>query len=309
MNQVHRPDLATLVADAGYGPDEPIVVGVRRRGGDVHLAHGLASTSLLYVASLSKQMTAACAALLVLDGALDVESPLSRWLPGLPPWAAYVRVRHLVHHTAGLPADRRVDARTAGRTTAGILDALATFAEPDHRAGAHHAYSNAGYVCLAAVVETVAGEPLPGFARHRLFAPLQMDGTRFWAGPEPAPPGAVPLVTPRPAPLSLGDGGVWSTLTDLLRWGQAMNDDELGVSALTQTPGRLDDGTPLDYAWGVGVRSQAGHRVFRHGGGWIGLRALHARVPALGLSVALVATRDHTERRVALMNGLLETEC
>jgi hypothetical protein len=44
-----------------------------------------------------------------------------------------------------------------------------------------------------------------------------MSGTRYWPGPAPAPPGAAPLAAADPAPLSLGDGGVWSTARDLLR--------------------------------------------------------------------------------------------
>ncbi|MFG1960988.1 serine hydrolase domain-containing protein [Nonomuraea sp. NPDC049028] len=162
------------------------------------------------------------------------------------------------------------------------------------------------YVCLAAVVERAADTPLPDFAERHLFVPLAMAGTRYWPGPDPTPPGAAPLARLHPAPLSLGDGGVWTILSDLLRWGQALNADELGISELMQTPGRLDDGTPIDYAWGIGVRSHAGHRVYRHGGGWTGLRALHARVPDLDLSVALLALNDHTERRVPLLNGLLD---
>ncbi|GAA3664188.1 hypothetical protein GCM10022224_030240 [Nonomuraea antimicrobica] len=76
--------------------------------------------------------------------------------------------------------------------------------------------------------------------------------------------------------------------------GQTLNADELGISALIQTSGRLDDGTPIDYAWGIGVRSHAGYRVYRHGEGWQGLRALHARIPDLDLSMVLIAIADHT---------------
>ncbi|MCA2226961.1 serine hydrolase domain-containing protein [Nonomuraea aurantiaca] len=308
--------MATLVSEAGYRSDEPIVVGMRQGGTPpVLLAHGLSSTggpvtaaTLAYAASLSKQMTAACAALLAQRGVLDMESALSRWLPRLPAWAGTIRLRHLVHHTAALPADSEIDAIITGddRTTPGIIQALARFPALDHRPGTEHVYSNAGYVCLAAVVERAADMPLPDFAQHHLFVPLAMADSRYWPGPDPTPPGAAPLARLHPAPLSLGDGGVWTTLRDLLRWGQALNADELGVSGLMQTPGRLDDGTPIDYAWGIGVRSHAGHRVYRHGGGWTGLRALHARVPDLDLSVALLAIDDHTERRVPLLDSLLD---
>ncbi|MEU1728887.1 serine hydrolase domain-containing protein [Nonomuraea sp. NPDC005692] len=315
MSELHRRT-AALVSEAGYRDDEPIVAGIHRRGAPpVLVARGvtasgepMSATTVFYAASLSKQMTAACAALLVRDGALDMESPLSRWLPELPGWAGAVRIRHLVHHTAALPADAEIDALqgAADRTTPGILAALTRFPALDRPPGTAHAYSNAGYVCLAAVLEQASGLPLPDLAHRRLFAPLGMTGTRCWPGPEPMPEGAAPLVRPRPAPLSLGDGGVWTPLADLLRWSQALNADELGVSPLMQTPGRLDDGTPIDYAWGMGVRSYAGHVVYRHGGGWTGLRALQARIPALDISIALIATRDDTDRRIPLLDALLD---
>lgn len=301
-----RERMSALVAAAGYGDDEPIAVGMRRHGAPpVEVAQGLTScgarfttTTTVYAASLAKQMTAACAALLVRRGVLDTDSPLSRWMPELPSWSATVRLRHLVHHTAALP-----DSWTGDRTTSGVVEELARMPSLDDRPGTRYVYSNAGYVCLAVIVERAARKSLPDFAHDHLFRPLEMAGTHYWPGPAPAPPGAAPL---SPAPLSLGDGGVWTSLRDLLRWSEALNADELGVSALMQTPGRLDDGTPVDYAWGMGVRSLGPHRVYRHGGGWSGLRALQARVPALGLSVALIAIRDDTERRVALLDGLLD---
>ncbi|MEZ7130508.1 serine hydrolase domain-containing protein [Nonomuraea sp. AD125B] len=309
MSQLHQR-VTALLSEAGYRGDEPLAVGLERRGlPPFSLTRGLTATTPVYAASLSKQMTAACAALLVRQGALDVESPLSSWVPQLPAWSGTISLRHLIHHTAGLPADHKIDAITTGdpdRTSSGIIQALTQFPTPDHPPGTAHVYSNAGYVCLAAAVERAASRPLPDFARRHLFAPLAMPDTRYWVGPDPAPPGAAPLARPRPAPLSLGDGGVWTTLNDLLRWGQALNADELGISELLQTPGHLDDGTPLDYAWGIGVRAHGAYRVYRHGGGWTGLRNLHARVPELDLTMAVIATNDHTERRVPVINGLLD---
>ena len=73
-----------------------------------------------------------------------------------------------------------------------------------------------------------------------------------------------------------------------------------------QTPGSLDDGTPLDYAWGMGIRSHAGYRVYRHGGGWPSLRALLARVPDVDVSLVIFALADNSERRVDLAAGMLD---
>ena len=314
--QVLAERLRTLIAGAGYGSGEPVIAGVHGTGrlpafaaqGVTGAGEPAGPATLAYAASLSKQITAGCAALLVREGALDMEDTLARWLPGLPAWAGTVRLRHLLHHTAALP-DAQVDAiigGTADRTSAAVLSALAQFPALAGPPGAAQAYGGAGYVCLAAVVERAAGQPLPEFAAGRIFVPLGMTSTRYWAGPAPAPPGAAPLAAAHPAPLSLGDGGVWSTARDLLRWSQALNADELGISPLMQTPGGLDDGTPVGYAWGMGVRSHAGYRVYRHGGGWPGLRALLARVPDLNQSLVIIALADDSERRTGLAASMLD---
>ena len=99
--------MATLVDRAGYGPGDPLLVAVQWAGrSPVFVAQGrpwggarLTATTRVYTASLSKQLTAACAGLLAQAGRLDIESPLARWLPELPSWAAAIRLRHLVHHT------------------------------------------------------------------------------------------------------------------------------------------------------------------------------------------------------------------
>jgi CubicO group peptidase (beta-lactamase class C family) len=308
--------LRSLIAGAGYGQWEPVIIGVHSQGGPpVFAAQGLTGAgvpagpaTLAYAASLSKQITAGCAALLVHEGALDMADTLARWLPGLPDWAGTVRLRHLLHHTAGMP-DARVDAiigGTADRTSGAALSALAQVRALAAVPGTAHAYSGAGYICLAAAVERAAGQPLPEFAAQRIFIPLGMSSTCYWPGPAPAPPGAAPLAAVHPAPLSLGDGGVWSTARDLLRWGQALNADELGISQLMQTEGSLDDGTPVGYAWGLGVRSHGGYRVYRHGGGWPGLRALLARVPDLDQSLVIIALADDSERRTDLADSMLD---
>jgi CubicO group peptidase (beta-lactamase class C family) len=147
---------------------------------------------------------------------------------------------------------------------------------------------------------------LPDLAEQRLFGPLGMGGTLFWAGPQAAPPGGVPLSDQYPAPLSLGDGGAWTTADDLLRWTHAMNADVLGVADLVQAPGRLNDGTTVDYGWATGIGSEAGRRVYRHAGSWPGIQLLLTRLPECDAAavVIAVAEEDETGRYRALADTL-----
>jgi CubicO group peptidase (beta-lactamase class C family) len=290
----------------GYRPDEQLVVGVLRPGmPHVFLTQsGPTEQSLIYCASLAKQVTAACIAMLARTGDVFLDGSIWEWLPELPPWARGIKVRHLVHHKAGLPFE--VDVHEPDRTTSGVLHALGLFPHLAHEPGEHFDYSNPGYVCLGEIVRRASGEPLPLFAHRMLFKPLGMEHTGFWAGPEPAPPGAVPLDPPRPAPLSLGDGGMWSTAEDLLRWCEGLNDDRLGLAVQLQKPGRLDNGRVLEYAWGMGVHEHDGHTVYRHGGAWGGVRSLLVRVPDRSLGIVLFAIGDDTERRIALADAVLD---
>jgi CubicO group peptidase (beta-lactamase class C family) len=203
-----------------------------------------------------------------------------------------VRVRHLIHHTSGLPLDH-----PAG----GPLPLDLAFTP-----GTRYSYSNVGYAVLAQVLSRAAGVPLAEFAGRRVLEPLGMADSTFWSGPTPGPPGAAPLDPVHPAPLSIGDGGLWSTATDLLRWADGLNEHRLGITELVQTPGRLDDGTPLDYAWGMGIRTRLGRRAYQHGGGFADVRTMLVRVPEEGLDLVVLALADRSERSPALTGKLLE---
>ena len=296
-------NLERLISAAGYDAATPVAVGVGSASATVLASHGDCD-SVAYAGSLAKQVTGACAALLARDGALDLEAPVAGWLPELPGWSRTVRVRHLIHHTAGLPSTEDVWERAEGAgekdwTSDGVIAALAGMHELEHPPGEVYAYSNVGYICLARVLERLSGEALGSFAETRLFEPLQMRATTLSTSP--------PQPLPSPAPLSVGDGGLWTSVRDLLRWNEAMLRDTLGVAETIHTAGRLDDGTPLDYAWGVRVFRIGDQRVQSHGGSWDDCTAKLVRLPDLGESFAALAADGSVERMTAL-SSLLQDE-
>jgi CubicO group peptidase (beta-lactamase class C family) len=310
-------DIRRLVAAAGYDPATPVAVGVSSPSTTILVAQredarsrGFDCDSVGYAGSLAKQITGACAAVLAQGGALDVEAPITDWLPELPSWATGIRVRHLIHHTGGLPTthalwDRMTSVGQADWTSDGVIAALATMEAPQQQPGETYAYSNAGYICLARIVERLSGDHLGAFARTHLFEPLKMHATTLWSGPAPSPPTAVPAQPwPSPAPLSVGDGGLWSSVRDLLRWNEALLADALGFAERLHATGALDDGTPLDYAWGVRVFRVGRSRVQSHGGQWEGTTAKLVRLPDLGAGFAVLAHDGSVERMTTLSASL-----
>jgi CubicO group peptidase (beta-lactamase class C family) len=312
--------VAELSRAAGYAPVTPLVAGISMRSGEpLFFAQGaeldgaaFGAESVADAASLAKQITGACAVLLEHEGALDPEASIAEWVPELPPWCERVRVRHLIHHTAGLPDvwPQMQDGGESDWTSRGVLAALAATPELDREPGTTYEYSSVGYVCLASIIERISGSTLDRFAQSRLFEPLGMKSSCFWTGPSAPPTAAVVPEPRRPAPLSVGDGGLWTSVSDLLRWSGALLDDALGVTGTMHTPGRLDDGTPLDYAWGVRVFRASGQNVHSHGGSFGSATAKLVRLPDCSASFAVLALDSSVERMVrfgdALQQSLIE---
>src|SRR4051794_22935210 len=188
-----------IVRAAGYAVETPLAVGVSTGGEEITVAQGaglgratFGAKSVAYAASLAKQVTGACAALLERRGLLDLAAPIAEWMPELPPWRERVRVRHLIHHTAGMP-DVWPQMQSAGQsdwTSEGVIAALADTPRLDSEPGAVYAYTSVGYIVLAAIVERIAVSPLPAFARSQIFDTLGMKSSVFWTGPAATPPTA-----------------------------------------------------------------------------------------------------------------------
>ena len=273
------------------------------------------------LASVSKQFTATSVLLLVEDGVLTLDDRVRHWLPTLPVASEGITLRHLLSHTSGLvdyedllPPDQARQIHDA--------DVLRLLEREDRLyfpAGSDYRYSNSGYALLALVVERASGQRFAAFLQARIFSPLGMTATL--ARQDEGPP-----VTDRAFGYTrvgdrwertdqsttsavLGDGGIYSSITDLAKWDAAWYDDRLlsapsralAVQASTATP------EPDVAHYGFGWRLQG--RMQWHSGESIGFRNVLLRFPAQRLTVIVLSNRDAPEpyglaRRIAaLWNG------
>ena len=217
--------------------------------------------TLMYAASIAKQVIGLLLSQQIQAGALDEGQTLSEYVGDLPDWAGQIRVRHLIHHTSGLPPTRSpAEAADNQKVLAFLRGCQGLTTQP----GTTYAYSNVGYICLAEILTRLSGRTVEHLAHSTLFTPLGMTSTTL--GP------TIPITRSghAPPPVTVGDGGLWTTAEDLLRWNDAMNSHVFGraVHERAETTGTLDDGTPLDYAWGVRVIDHRGRRTLSHGGSW-----------------------------------------
>jgi len=279
--------------------------------------------SVFRIASTSKQFTATAIALLAEAGALSLDDPVSRFFPEFPQWAQTVTVRHLVHHTSGIPGYLEL-AFLAGKssdadyyTDEWVFDLLARQQHTLFPPGQRFAYSDSGYVLLAHIVRQASGQSLRDFAEARIFGPLGMQDTHFHddhgqvvprraSGYAPAGDGYRISMTMLDI---VGDGGVFTTIDDLLAWDRNFHENRLGrggpelIRQLT-APGALSSGEPTDYAFGLVVGDFRGLATTSHSGAFVGFRAEMIRFPEQRFSVAVLCNRSdadaaHLARQVA----------
>ena len=270
------------------------------------------------LASVSKQFTAACVLLLAEDGVLALDDPLRRWLPALPASADAVTLRHLLSHTSGLVdyEDLVPEGQTDQVHDADVLRLLEHEDRLYFTPGSDYRYSNSGYALLALVVERASGQRFAEFLRTRVFAPLGMTQTlaRQDEGPVVASRAyGYSLVHGRwqrtdqsTTSAVLGDGGIYSSLTDLAKWDAAWYDDRLlsapsrarAVQPATTTP------EPDVEHYGFGWRLHGGMQW--HSGESIGFRNVILRFPERHLTVIVLTNRNDPEpyalaRRIAAL--------
>ena len=262
------------------------------------------------LASLTKQFTATAVMLLVKDGKLHYDQPIRDFLPELPPAATGVTVRHLLNHTSGL-VDYE-DLIPASRTTQlDDRDVLALLASKDSvyfAPGAQYRYSNSGYVLLGLIVARISGMSLPAFLRTRIFEPLGMSATVMHVEGSDTVPHRAYGYSPQGGGFvqtdqsvtsaTLGDGGIYSNVDDLVRWDQALAGAALVDSitlALATTPPQLPAGATTDYGFGWWVDSYRGEPRWRHTGETSGFRNAIQRFPSRRLTVIVLTNRSSGE--------------
>lgn len=271
------------------------------------------------LASVTKQFTAAAVMLLVRDGKLRYEDSLTAVFPDFPEYGRAVTIRHLLNHTSGLPdyedfmppVDPSLPVEKVQISDAGVLDLLKQQKTGKFEPGTRWAYSNSGYVLLGLIVEKASGHPFAEFLRDRVFVPLRMTNTlAYERGKNEVPDRAYGhsnsggrwIETDQsPTSATLGDGGVYSSLSDLAKWDEALRrhallgEKEMGPAL---TPVRVPeggpagpDGAPADYGFGWFLNPWKGHARMWHYGETAGFRTAIQRFPDDGLTVIVLANR------------------
>jgi len=236
------------------------------------------------IGSIGKQFTAVAVMMLAGEHKLDLDDPLSKYLPEVPPGWGKVTLRLMLNHQAGIPQfttpDRQLLDLVHDYTDLELIQ-LASGQPLDFEPGTDVSYSDTGYVLLGFVINRVAGMFYGDFLQQRVFEPLGMRQTRIISdrdivpnrasGYEKAESGALYNQTyVSPALNRTADGSLYSTVLDLIKWDRALYGDALLPR------------TTLDRMWRIDPHRNGQRPLYHFGYGWENNRLRDQRLVEYG---------------------------
>lgn len=272
---------------------------------NLELSVPITPEAAFYVGSVSKQFVAACVGLLVLEGRIDLEDDIRKYIPELPDYGPTITIRHLIHHTSGIRD--YLDLEDIAGIPIGtyherdVLELIARQKELNFPPGEEYLYSNSGYFLLGVIVARASGKSLRRFAKEHIFIPLGMKASRFHDN-------YTELIYHRASGYfdlgkgmyrnfistfdCVGSGGLFTTVEDLVLWDRNFDLGKVGgmkLMDLMHTRGVLNSGEEISYAWGLVIGTYRGVPIVEHAGSLGGYRAEYLRFPEQKFSVILLS--------------------
>jgi CubicO group peptidase (beta-lactamase class C family) len=270
--------------------------------------------TLFQVGSITKVFTTTLVMRLVDDGVLDLDTPVIAYLPELQladeEAQGTVTLRHLLTHTAGFYGDHFEDFGMGDDALARYVASLHTLRQQT-APGKEWTYNNAGFSLAGRIVERILGIPFERAMRERIFAPLGLGRSFFFAyeaivypvavGHTQVAPGADEHEVARKYPLPRGvgpAGAIISTVGDLLTFAQFHLGDGTcnGERILSETSLRAMQTVQVKaanfadaYGLGWAIQTVDGTTVLEHGGSTNGFQAKLQVVPTRGFAIALLS--------------------
>ena len=304
MEKQHIPGLSLLVSREG----KPI----RAQGyglANVELQVLVKPETVFQSGSVGKQFTATAIMMLVEDGKIGLEDPLTKFFPNAPAAWKQVTVGELLSHTAGFtdyPKSFNFRKDYTEDEVLKIVEGIPLAYPP----GTKWSYANLGYATLGILIHKVTGKFYGDFLQERIFKPLDMNSARIISEADIIPNRAAGYRVVKGelknqewvAPMinTTADGSLYFSINDLAKWDAALYTEKLlKRSSLEQMwiVAKLKNGQPNSDHYGYGWSNEIknGHKVIGHGGSWQGFKTHISRYVDDKLTVVVLINQADAE--------------
>lgn len=264
------------------------------------------------IGSISKQFTACLIALLEEEGKLSIEDDIRKFIPELPIYEYTVRIKNLVHHSSGIRDYEALELLKGKHyfdehmSNPYVVRLMARQRSLNFVPNSRFEYSNSNYILLAEIIERITHKSLNEVATSYIFEPLNMTNTFFHINQgEDFDNKAIgyteingELSRPKYQSHLIGDGGIYTTLHDLILWDQNFFSNQLGkgqsdLMERMKYREQLSDGQQNFMAFAQVFTSHSfGEQSWSHGGGGGGYRSFYIRFEEIPFSVIVLSNSD-----------------
>ncbi len=294
------PGLALVVAKDGK-----IIKAEAYGFADVDAKIPVTTNTIFRIGSAGKQFVATEIMMLVEEGKLNLDDPVSKYLDGTPRRWKKITIRNLLTHTSGIPdfLNENIPVDTSPDAFDQSVFKAVARRRLHFAPGEEWRYSNSNYHLLGMMIRKITGKPYGDFLRERIFEPLGMTRTAVYSkngiypglasgykwdnGLHPADAEAASIE-------SDACGGILSSVLDMAKWDAALYTDRLLKKSTLQqmwTPVRLNDGMLWRYGFGWDVGRINDHLIVSHEGNTPGFSSSIYRAVDDKLTVIILDNR------------------
>lgn len=262
------------------------------------------------LASITKQFTSACIAVLEKQEKLSVNDDVRKFIPELSFYRDTIKIEHLLNHTSGIRNHNVLldlegfDYEHQGYTNEMIQQLMFRQKGVNNPPGEKMLYSNTNYVLLALIVERISGLKIHEFAKKELFEPLGMNNTFYSKDLNEIIRNRAcsyykennVYKQPRSLTLCVGAGGVGSTISDLATWSLIFLDPNHEFSYISKFITHLEplnNGELNQHARGMFVTPYKGYLSLNHSGRGLGMRSQLICIPDLEIGVIVFSNSEN----------------
>jgi len=298
VDQCHKPGAAVGIAIDG----KPVY----RKGfglANMELPIVLSPSIRMRIYSMTKHFACLAYMLLCEDGKAGLDDAIGKHVVGLNPASQNATVLQLMGHTSGIRDANDICWQFNGTglpaTSADLVALYRDINDVNTPAGTTWIYNIGGYLLLTAAIEQIAGKRFEDVLRERIFEPVGMFNTMLRRRDIDFIPNSATMhmTTMDGAYVKsylgnmAGEGGIVSTVDDMLRWLKHMDAPVVGTAEtwkLMKAPHVLANGTSTGYGLGLWAGKYRGADQVRHGGVGMGANSQMIKLPGAALDIVVM---------------------
>lgn len=271
--------------------------------------------NVFQIGSMTKQFTAIGILILQEQGKLDVNDPISKFIPDYPN-GHRITIQHLLTHTSGIKDFTKMKSiMSIAKKDLDPKELVDFFknAPVDFQPGTQFLYNNSGYVVLGYIIEIITGATYEDFLSKHIFEKANMNNSRYASDRDIVKnraygyhnSGAFSNKMYVSLSIPYASGSLMSNVDDMLKWQEAINNNILishnTLEKVFKTH-TLNNGEEFAYGYGWHLKDIDGVPTREHGGSIFGFKSMAVYVPSLDIYVVGFSNCDCNSPTLATRN-------